>query len=411
MTPAMPMTPVTIVRVFAPFALGYFLSYLLRVVNAVIAPDLVRDLGLSAADLGLLTSANFLAFAAAQIPVGIMLDRYGPRRTESAMLLFAAAGALAFALAEGAPALIAGRALIGLGTSACLMAAFKAYVMWFPAERLPLINGLQMTAGGLGAIAGTVPIEMALDYTPWRGVFVGLSVMALAFAAAIFFVVPRRGTGESAAETLAEQLAGVRRVFTSAFFWRIVPMTVASQSMFLATQSLWSGPWLKDVAGFDRDAVANGLLMIAVAMVAGFFGIGAIAERLGRRGVKTAHLAFAGMALFTVVQVPMAMLATGAALPMWMLFGVFGTTGILAYPALTRGFPPTLTGRVITGLNVLSFAGAFATQWGIGAVINLFPPAAGGGYAPEGYQWAFALMIGLQAAGLAWYLVYRKAAV
>jgi hypothetical protein len=200
-------------------------------------------------------------------------------------------------------------------------------------------------------------------------------------------------------------------VFTSPFFWRIVPMTVASQSMFLATQSLWSGPWLKDVAGLDRDAVAHGLLMIAVAMVAGFLGIGAITERLGRLGVKTAHVAFAGMALFTLVQVPMTMLSTGAAVPMWMLFGFFGTTGILAYAALPQGFPPGLAGRVITGLNVLSFAGAFAVQWGIGAIINLFPPTAAGGYAPEGYQWAFAIMVALQAAGLAWYLAYRKAAV
>ena len=100
----------TIARVFVPFALGYFLSYLLRVVNAVIAPDLVRDLGLTAADLGLLTSANFLAFAVAQLPLGILLDRFGPRRTEAVLLLFAALGAFLFSIAGSAPDLIAGRA-------------------------------------------------------------------------------------------------------------------------------------------------------------------------------------------------------------------------------------------------------------------------------------------------------------
>ncbi|MEE9317571.1 MAG: MFS transporter, partial [Rhodospirillales bacterium] len=134
----------TVLRVFIPFALGYFLSYLLRVVNAVIAPDLIADLGLTAAELGLLTSANFLAFAVAQLPLGILLDRFGPRRTEAVLLLFAALGAFIFAVAGSAPGLIAGRALIGFGTSACLMAAFKAYVMWFPGERIPFINGLQM---------------------------------------------------------------------------------------------------------------------------------------------------------------------------------------------------------------------------------------------------------------------------
>ena len=175
----------TAFRVFIPFALGYFLSYLMRVVNAVIAPDLIRELGLTAADLGLLTSANFFAFAVAQLPLGILLDRFGPRRTEAAMLLFAALGAFIFSVAGSAPSLIAGRTLIGLGTSACLMAAFKAYVLWFSQERIPLINGLQMTAGGLGAITGTVPVQWALDVTDWRGVFVILAVMALAFSAAI----------------------------------------------------------------------------------------------------------------------------------------------------------------------------------------------------------------------------------
>lgn len=106
------------IRIFIPFALDYYLSYLLRVVNAVIAPDLAQEMGLNAADLGLLTSVYFLAFAAFQLPLGIMLDRYGPRKSESAMLLFAAAGAIVFATATTQSGLITGRALIGLGTSA-----------------------------------------------------------------------------------------------------------------------------------------------------------------------------------------------------------------------------------------------------------------------------------------------------
>ncbi len=401
----------TVFRVFIPFALGYFLSYLLRVVNAVIAPDLIRDLGLTAADLGLLTSANFLAFAVAQLPLGIMLDRFGPRRTEAVLLLFAALGAFIFAAAGSAPGLIAGRALIGFGTSACLMAAFKAYVMWFPGKRIPFINGLQMAAGGLGAVTGTVPVEAALDFTDWRGVFVILGVMALVFSAVIFWAVPRRGSVETTGESFDSQLAGVARVLTSPLFWRIAPMTVASQSMFIGTQSLWSGPWLSDVAGLGRDAVANHLLLIAIAMVAGFLGMGTIAERLGRVGVKTVHVAMAGMGLFMCVQVLLAAQWTALTLPAWMLFGFFGASGILSYAALPQGFPPELAGRVITGLNVFTFLGAFAAQWGIGAIINLWPAAAGGGYSPEGYQAAFWLMIGLQGLGLTWYMIFRKASI
>ena len=137
-------------RVLLPFACGYFLSYVYRTVNAVIAPDLVASLGLSASDLGLLTSVYFLTFALFQLPLGILLDRFGPRRVEAVLLLFAALGALLFGLSAGRDSLIAGRGLIGLGVSACLMAGFKAFVMWFPASRLPVVNGALMAAGGWG---------------------------------------------------------------------------------------------------------------------------------------------------------------------------------------------------------------------------------------------------------------------
>ena len=271
----------TLLRVFVPFALGYFLSYLLRVVNAVIAPDLVGDLGLTAADLGLLTSAYFLTFAAVQLPLGIVLDRFGPRRTEAALLTFAALGAFVFAAAETPAVLILGRALIGLGVSACLMAAFKAFVMWFPGPRIPLVNGCQMAVGGLGALTGTVPVEAALQVTDWRGVFVFLGALTLAAAAAIFVVVPERKS-DYAPAPLRDQMGGVVKVFTSPVFWRIAPLTVAAQAAFLAIQSLWSGPWLRDVAGLGRADVANHLLLIAMAMIAGFLLMGLIAERLGR---------------------------------------------------------------------------------------------------------------------------------
>jgi MFS family permease len=162
-------------RIFLPFGFGYLLSYLFRTVNAVIAPDLVRDLGLDPASLGLLTSAYFLAFATLQLPVGLLLDRYGPRRVEAGLLLLAATGALMFSRAEGLGELLLARALIGAGVAACLMAAFKAFALWFSAERLALANGVQMVSGGIGALLATAPVEFALRFTDWRGVFLAVS--------------------------------------------------------------------------------------------------------------------------------------------------------------------------------------------------------------------------------------------
>lgn len=399
----MSLSPVVCLRIFIPFALGYFLSYLYRTVNAVLAPDLVRDLGLDPAGLGLLTSAYFLAFAAAQLPLGILLDRYGPRRVEAGLLLFAATGALLFARAATLTELLCGRALIGLGVAACLMAAFKAFTQWFPREQLPFVNGIQMVSGGLGALAATLPVELALQVADWRGVFLLLAALTLAAALAIFAVVPET-TGAEGGETLRQQLAGVREVFSCQAFWRLTPWAVAAQGAYLSLVGLWSGPWLRDVAGCGRLATANILMGVSLAMIAGYFAFGTLAAHLGRRGIPTARVAAAGMTAFLGVQALLVLQPRGAALPLWLLFGFFGTACILPYAVLSQGFPPRLAGRVNAGLNLLVFLAAFAAQWGVGAILAQWP-ATVAGYDPSGYRWSFGLLAGLQLLGAGWYLL------
>jgi len=390
-------------RVFIPFALGYFLSYLFRVVNAVLAPDLASDLGVGPSQLGLLTAAYFITFAAFQLPLGVLLDRFGPRKIESFLLIFAAAGAFVFSRAQSVSGLVLGRALIGFGVSACLMAAFKAFVIWFQRQQLPLINGIQMAAGGFGALTATAPVEAALGITDWRGVFFILSIITLAVAAAVFYVVPEK-RGEHNTDGIKDQLHGIISVFSSLTFWRIAPLTVMSQAAFLAIQGLWSGPWLRDVAGFERSDAAQVLLTIAMAMVAGFILIGAAAERLSRLGIKPIAVAVAGMSAFMLVQTFLILEVASWARTLWVLFGIFGTTGIVPYAVLSQSFPLHLSGRVNTALNLLVFVAAFSAQWGIGAIINLWPGTAGGGYAPPGYQAAFAMMLLLQLIALLWFI-------
>ena len=389
-------------RVFIPFALGYFLSYLYRVVNAVLAPDLASELGIGPSELGLLTAAYFITFAAFQLPLGVLLDRFGPRKIESFLLIFAAVGAFIFSRAESVTGLVIGRAFIGFGVSACLMAAFKAFVLWFRKEQLPLINGLQMAAGGFGALTATAPVEAALGVTDWRGIFFILSVITLAVAAVVFAVVPEKKI-EQNGDSIKEQLKGIIQVFSSLTFWRIAPVTVMSQTTFLAVQGLWSGPWLRDVAGLEREMIAQILFMIAAAMIAGFIFMGAVAERLSRLGIKPIAVAVAGMAAFMITQVLLILEVTTWASTVWVLFGIFGTTGIIPYAVLSQSFPLHLSGRVNTGVNLLVFICAFAAQWGIGAIINLWPAPATGGYATPGYRAGFAMMLCLQVLGLLWF--------
>ena len=403
MTDIITRSPTAVVlRVFLPFAAGYFLSYLYRTINAVLSPHLVAELGLDATDLGLLTSVYFLTFAAFQLPLGMLLDRFGPRRVEATFLLFAAAGAGLFAVSSHATELIIGRALIGLGVSACLMASFKAFVLWFPAARLPVVNGWVLAAGGLGALVATAPVEAALKLTDWRGLFAILAGLSFAVAAALLWAVPERGGGV-ASETWRAQWRAVTGIFRSPVFWRIAPASILSQASFMAIQGLWAGPWLRDVSGLDPATAAEYLFWIAAAMVAGFLGMGQLTYRLSRLGVAPLGVAVSGMALFMLAQLAL-LLGWGPIGPLWALFGFFGTAGTLTYAILTQAFPPALAGRVNTALNLLVFVAAFAGQWSMGAIINRWP-LDGGGYADPGYRWAFGLALALQALTWVWLLI------
>jgi len=399
------MTPLSalLLRVFAPFAAGYFLSFLYRAVNAVLAPELLRDLAIGPSSLGLLTAAYFIAFASFQLPLGVLLDRFGPRRVESLLLLVAALGAFCFARADSMAELILGRALIGLGVSACLMAAFKAYTQWFAAEQWPLINGFQMAAGGLGALAATSPVQWLLQWTDWRGVFVGLALCTLAVSALVLLVVPERGAAAKG-ETFADQARGVAIVFTDRGFWRIAPLTALSQASLFAVQGLWAGPWLKNVNHLDPPAVVQMLFWIALAMVAGFIGLGALAKHLQQRGVPVLVSAVAGMVLFMAAQLLLLVAPTRWATPIWLGFGFFGTSGIIAYAALSQSFPARLAGRVTTAINLLVFVAAFAGQWAIGVIVGWQTAAGPGQLAASGLRTGFAALLLCQICALIWFV-------
>jgi len=400
------MSPLLFQRVFLPFALGYFISYFFRNVNAIIEADLVLDLGFSAASLGLLTSVYFISFASFQLPLGLLLDRFGPRRTESVLLIFAALGALIFSMAESLSGLILGRLLIGFGVSACLMASFKAYVLWFPPDRLPLMNGLQMVAGGLGAMSATVPLRTALEFTDWRGVFLILSGLTLFSALVLWLVYPEK-EGSTGSVPMKKQLEGLKTVLTSRPFLAIAPLVMFSQSAQMAIQGLWAKPWLRDVAGLDEAECANHLMWMMAAMMAGFFLIGLLSERLYHaRKISPVNVGVSAMSVFIVLQLLMALGWTAQPMLLMTAFSFFATAGILPYAGLSQIFPKDLSGRVSTSLNLTVFLGAFAVQWGLGEIISLWPTE-GKGYAPESYGAAFGSLAVLQLFGLLWFIVLK----
>lgn len=389
-------------RLFLPFAAGYFLSFLLRNVNAIIAPDLTRELGVSAADLGLLTSAYLLAFGAFQLPLGVLLDRYGPRRVETVLLLIAAAGSAWFALGTSLVELALARAIIGLGVCACLMAAFKAFSVWYAPERLPSLNAAVMVAGGLGALTATTPLAWAVPVFGWRGLFGALSVLAVLAAAGIFST-PEKPAAASGV-TLGQQLRELGGVLTSRDFWRYAPMAATGLGGFFALQGLWAVPWLMEVGGYSRPQAALHLLLTTVAMVCGSLGTAVFIGPLRKRGIPPGRvLAFGNMlglgAMLVVWQ------GGGSSHLLWFVLGMVFAVGNLAYAELTTRFAPALAGRVNTALNLSTFVGAFGIQWGYGVLLDRL--VAAGWSLVASHQAVFLALLAMQAAGLAWFLWSR----
>ena len=386
-------------RIFLPFATGYYFSYFLRNVNAVIAPELTRELGVSAADLGLLTSAYLLAFGAVQLPLGLALDRYGARRVEAFLLLIAAAGCALFAAGTSLTQLAIARALIGLGVSACLMASFKAFSQWFGLERQASLNAAIMAAGGLGALTASTPLAWAIPQFGWRSVFIALAVAGLAVAAGIFSTPEKDGAAPP--EPLRNQLSGLAEVLGSRIFWRYAPQSTLVTGGFLAMQGLWAVPWLMSFSGQPRAAAADHLLMMGGGMLAGFLCIAFGVTPLARRGISALRLLQGGMGTGLLATL-MIVLGIGPTRPLWFLFGFVFSVGNLAYALLQSHYAGNLAGRVNTALNLMVFVGAFGIQWGFGAMVDALQGA--GQSLRTAYQTSFGGLLVLQVLSWFWFL-------
>lgn len=382
-------------RIFLPFALGYYLSYLLRTVNAVISPALTEELGLSAAHLGLLTSAYFLAFGLAQIPVGMALDRFGPRRVEAALLLVTALGAVLFALGDSLPALGFARALIGLGVSACLMAALKGFALWYPPERQSSMTGFIMAAGALGALTASAPLEAALPFIGWRGAFWLVAALALIASVQIYRSLPD-ALASGPRGSIGGALRVVAGIYVAPAFLRYAASAAFFVGGFMALQSLWAVPWLMHVNNFDLAGAARMLVVLNLGSLVGQLSIGLLGVGLARRGIRALALLRWGYVCLLLAQLGI-LWSLAPPILLWFVYGLFSAVNSQTYLAASRAFPPVLFGRVSTAINLMAFAGAFFVQWGLGVALDLLQAQ---GYAMASALWlSFAGLIALQLIG------------
>lgn len=392
--------------VFLPFALGHFISSLLRNVNAILAPQLVDTLGLSSTQLGLLTSAYFLTFALAQLPVGMALDRFGPRRVQFGMLWLAATGALAFSGSRSFDQLVAARAMMGIGLAGCFMGAVKAVSTWISPARLPSVQGYLIAVGGLGAASATLPVRLALHYMEWRGLFTVLAAGCAIIALLIWLLAPT----PPAAPPKPFNLRMFADICRHPVFRATASLMLIPHAVFFGVQGLWIARWLNDAGHFTGPAIAWLLYLGMAAVVLGAIATGMITEWAAKRGMAPLDVAACGIALFIFVQLGFALDWRPGYAQLAVLFTLTGTVTGIDYAIVAQAMPPALTGRASTCLNLFIFLAAFGVQAGFGLVLGYWPADLQQRFPAAAYQAAFGVLVLLQLPGLLAYAWRRRSA-
>lgn len=387
--------------IFGTFAFAYFFSALLRAVTATLAPVFSAELGLRAADLGLLAGAYFFGFAALQLPLGRALDRFGPRRTSMVLLAVALLGCGAFALATSLPGLIAARVLIGAGMAAGLMAPLTAYRRLFSQAAQLRANSWMLMTGSLGMVASTLPVQLLLPLLGWRGLFWVVAGMLLLAVVLIAVLLPRDATAPSSA-AMALASGGYAGIVRHPLFIRMAPLGFFLYGGLIAVQSLWAGPWLTRVSGWTAAQAAQGLFSINLAMLVAFGTWGAVMPQLAHRGVTPLRLMRWGLPLPLVLLLAIVMLGDGAGAAHWALWCVACTFVSVSQPAVGAAFPAAQAGRALSAFNLVIFAGVFCIQWGIGLLIDAL--RAHGVGETSAFRAAFAVFGLCCAASYAWFL-------
>lgn len=397
-------------RITLPLAAINFLNQGNRALVATIGPLLAIEFGLSASGLGLLAACFFGAYAVAQLPIGVALDLHGPRRVQTTLALVSAAGFLASAAAPDVWALALGRIVCGLGLGAGLMAMLKANTQWYPRHRVAAVTGAGLFLAGMGGMSATVPVQWALPALGWRGIFVLLAVLAVAASVWIHLVVPDRPPGAAVPQrrSLAHEIGEFGRIFRDRGFLRFLPSVMMLSALNFTFQGLWAGPWLRDVGGMADGPRALALLIYAMGLVTGSLATGQAASFAQGRGLSPMFVPYLGIAGVLAAQaVLVAATPTGfwAVAAAWFAFSFCGSVGVAGYAAMGQGFPPELQGRVATAINFAMLVLVFVLQTGIGAILDLWPRLAGGGWDPAGYAVALSVTFLLQALAALWIVV------
>jgi MFS family permease len=396
-------------------ALAFGYAFFQRVAPSVMVSDLMEEFSVGAAVLGQLSAFYFYPYALLQIPIGVLLDRFGARVLLSAAMVMAALGTIAFGLAHSLELAYAGRFLIGAGSAVGFIGSMTLASRWFPTHRFALLAGLAMLMGMIGGFAGQAPLAALIGFFGWRATMLASGVVAAGLALSIALVVrnsPHTGVVPAPRrQQWAELRSGLSQAVRSREIWVIAIVATSMSGPMLAFGGLWGVPYLTVAYDLPRPQAALLVSMMLVGWALGAPAGGWISDYVRRRKAPL-------VAAVAVLLVLIVILITVPQLPLWALvavifgMGLAGSHMVISYALAREVSPPGLHGSVMGLVNGMTVASGALLQPLIGAVLD----ASWGGkmvggariYEAADYRLAFVSLAAWAAMGLVASLFLRE---
>lgn len=347
-------------------SLFFFYAFAQRVAPSVMVEELMRDFAVGAAILGNLSAAYFYAYAVLQIPIGLLVDRLGPRRLMTAGAAVAGLGSLVFAASDTVPGAYAGRLLIGAGAAFSWVGALTVVVQWFPPRRFAALGGGSQAFGMAGAVFGQAPIGLIVGAHGWRGASLALGIAGLALAASISAVVrdkpmPAHGRGG--------MMAALRIVVASRQTWLSSVFGMAMVAPVVSFGGLWAVPYLTQTQGMSRAEAASLTSLLFIGWAIGAPILGGLSDRMGRR--RPAMAAGAAAAAVLLLAVPLVAHSAPLFGALMALIGFAASPMVVGVALARESSPAPVSGTVLGFVNTFVVGSGALFQPLIGFVLDL----------------------------------------
>jgi len=356
------------ILIFLVFAFAFFISNLLRSITATLSPVLTSEFNLTAGNLGLLAGGYFLGFTSMQIPLGFLLDKHGPKKIVSSLLIIAIVGTTSFALAQNFASLLISRVFIGIGVSACMMGPLTGYRIWFEEKYQQRANSWMLMVANIGFVFSTLPVQVLLPIIGWRWIFFGTTFLIIASIILILLFIP--STKKKFKKDENEIEVKLSDIWKNKFFISVIPLGFFNYGGMYAIQTLWAGPWMIRVTGYSSLESATGLFWINFTALIGFFLWGYFLPKISKYGLNSFKLMKFGLPISYLVLLSIIIKGSNAGAFLFTIYILTSIVLTVVQPAVGLSFPKRLAGKSLTSYNLVIFLGTFIMQWGMGLIID-----------------------------------------